>query len=260
MGYAGQGDRGKDDPVAVADRDYTVNAYVGCSHACLYCYAKFMKRFTGHREPWGAFVDVKVNAPELLAREVRKKKKGDVWVSGVCDAYQPLEEQYRLTRRCVEILVDNGWPVTIQTKSPLVLRDRDLLKRSAEAQVGFTITTGDDAVRKIFEPGAPPVADRIEALAVLHGERIRTFVMVAPLLPGAERLAGLLKGKVDSAVIDRYIYHYADAAYKLLGMQWGAGRRVLPEAGRRTSEGLRGGRDTVQEAVLKKKRVNDRRC
>ena len=74
-----------------------------------------MKRFTGHAEPWGAFVDVKVNAPELLAREVLRRKKGRVWVSGVCDAYQGLEAQHRLTRRCLEILVEHGWPVTVQT-------------------------------------------------------------------------------------------------------------------------------------------------
>ena len=73
--------------------DYAVNPYVGCQHACVYCYAKFMKRFTGHREAWGEFVDVKINAPELLAREVAKKKVGRVWISGVCDPYQPLETE-----------------------------------------------------------------------------------------------------------------------------------------------------------------------
>src|SRR5512139_2997334 len=91
--------------------DYAVNPYVGCQHACVYCYAKFMKRFTGHKEDWGAFVEVKVNAPELLAREVKKKKVGRVWISGVCDPYQPLERKYRLTRKCLEVLVENGWPV-----------------------------------------------------------------------------------------------------------------------------------------------------
>ena len=93
--------------------DYAVNAYVGCQHSCVYCYAKFMKRFTGHAEEWGAFVDVKVNAAELLAREVVKKKPGRVWISGVCDAYQPLERKYRLTRKCLEILVRNNWPVRV---------------------------------------------------------------------------------------------------------------------------------------------------
>ena len=211
--------------------DYALNAYVGCQHQCLYCYAKFMKRFTGHREPWGAFVDVKVNAPELLAREVKKKQKGRVWMSGVSDAYQPLENKYKLTRRCLEILVEQGWPVTIQTKSLLVLRDIEILKRSSDIEVGFTITTADEKVRKIFEPGAPPIANRVEALGILHEEGIATFVMVAPMLPGAEALAALLKGKVDHALIDRYNYHYADRAYKEHGMQQAMDEDFFAEKG-----------------------------
>jgi DNA repair photolyase len=199
--------------------DYALNAYVGCQHECLYCYAKFMKRFTGHREPWGRFVDIKINAPELLAREVKKKHKGRVWISGVCDAYQPLEKKYRLTGRCLEILVEHGWPITIQTKSPLVLRDLAVLHKSADSEVGFTITTADEKVRRIFEPGAPPIAKRVEALGILHAEGIRTFVMIAPLLPGAEGLADLLTGKTDHVLIDRYNYHYADRAFKKYGMQ-----------------------------------------
>ncbi len=199
--------------------DYALNAYVGCQHSCIYCYAKFMRRFTGHQEAWGTFVDVKVNAAELLGREVVKKRKGRVWVSGVCDAYQPLERKYRLTRRCLEILVNHEWPVAIQTKSPLVLRDIDILRRASDCEVGFTITTADEKVRRIFEPGAPPIAERVEALGILHGSGIQTFVMVAPLLPHAGGLAALLKGKVDHALIDRYNYHYADWAYKKYGMR-----------------------------------------
>lgn len=200
--------------------DYTLNAYVGCGHNCLYCYARFMKRFTRHPEPWGQFVDVKINAAALLDREIRRKKKKTVWISGVCDAYQPLEKKYKLTGKCLKILVEHGWPVVIQTKSPLVLRDLDILKKGADSEVGFTITTADDKIRRIFEPGAPPIEKRIESLGLLHAKGIRTFVMVAPLLPGAERLAGLLRGKVDHALIDRYNYHYADRFYKKYGMQW----------------------------------------
>jgi len=211
--------------------EYALNAYVGCQHQCLYCYAKFMKRFTGHREPWGEFVDVKINAAELLAREVKKKPKGRVWISGVCDAYQPLEKKYLLTRRCLEILVEQKWPVTIQTKSPLVLRDTEILKRSADAEVGFTITTADEKVRKIFEPGAPPVAKRAEALRILHAEGIRTFVMIAPLLPHADGLVDMLKGAVDHALIDRYNYHYADRAYKDHGMAWAQDEDFFLEKG-----------------------------
>ncbi len=201
--------------------DYALNAYVGCQHNCLYCYAKFMKRFTGHREPWGTFVDVKINAPELLAKEVLKKRtKGRVWISGVTDAYQPLEKKYELTKKCLEILVEKGWSFTIQTKSPLVLRDIDLLKKAADCEVGFTITTADENVRKIFEPVASPLVKRVEALATLHSAGIRTFVMIAPMLPGADGLVDMLKGNVGHVLIDRLNYHYADWAFKKYGMQW----------------------------------------
>jgi len=201
-----------------AIQDWALNAYVGCAHDCRYCYARFMKRFTGHQEPWGTFVDVKVNAPELLAREILRKKRGRVWVSGVCDAYQPLERRHQVTRRCLAILVEHGWPVTVQTKSPLVLRDLDLLRQATDVEVGFTVTTAHERIRRIFEPGAPPIARRIEALATLHAAGVPTFVMVAPLLPGAEELAGLLRGRVDRALIDRCNYHHADRTYREHGL------------------------------------------
>lgn len=211
--------------------DYTVNPYVGCSHGCIYCYAKFMKRFTGHHEQWGEFVDVKINAPELLFREIRKKKKGMVWISGVCDPYQQAEEKYMLTGKCLEVLIEGGWQVTIQTKSPLVLRDMGILKKSADAEVGFTITTADERVREIFEPNAPLIEKRIEALGILHAEGIRTFAMIAPMLPGAGELAEKLRGKIDHVLIDRYNYHYADRIYKKHGLEWAVKEDFLQEKG-----------------------------
>ena len=168
--------------------EWTVNPYRGCQHGCSYCYARFMKRFTHHKESWGDYVDAKVNAPGLLAEEVKKKKVGRVWISGVCDPYQPIEERYGLTRRCLEVLQTNQWPVTIQTKSPLVLRDLDLLKDFGEIEVGFSIGTGDEELRSIFEPKAPRIEEGINALKILRREDVRTYVMIAPLLPKTESL------------------------------------------------------------------------
>jgi DNA repair photolyase len=133
--------------------DYAINPYVGCSHSCRYCYAAFMRRFTGHKEKWGEFVDVKVNVPDLLAIEIKKKRIGRVWVSGVCDPYQAAEKKYKLTVRCLEILLEHQWPVTIQTKSSLVLRDIEILEKFRDIEVGFSITTADEKIREIFEPG-----------------------------------------------------------------------------------------------------------
>ena len=194
--------------------DYVVNPYVGCQHGCVYCYARFMKRFTGHKEPWGEFVDVKINAPDLLKHEIDKRPPGRVWISGVCDPYQPLETAYELTRKCLEILVQYGWPITVQTKSPLVLRDIDLFRRSDKIEVGLSVTSADDEIRQLFEPHAPPIKERIKALEELHLAGIRTYAMIAPMLPGAEELAAKLSGKVDYVLVDRMNYHYGDWVYR----------------------------------------------
>jgi DNA repair photolyase len=198
---------------------YTINPYVGCQHGCTYCYARFMKRFTGHREPWGQFVDVKINAPELLEKEITKKIPQKVWISGVCDPYQPLEGKYKITRKCLKILIENKWPVVIQTKSPLVLRDIDILKKAKDIQIGFSIATADDNIRKMFEPNAHPINLRIEALKRLHKAGLKTYAMIAPILPGAEKLPDLLVGKIDYVIMDRMNYNHADWVYEKYGLQ-----------------------------------------
>jgi len=197
--------------------DYVVNPYVGCQHGCSYCYARFMKRFTGHKEPWGDFVDVKINAAELLAKEIEKKRKGTVWVSGVCDPYQPLEAKYKLARACIDILVQDDWPVVVQTRSPLVLRDIDIFKKSDRIEVGLSIPTASDEIRRIFEPHAPSIPERLRSVESLHQNGITTYVMIAPLLPEAGMLAAMLAGKVDYLIIDRMNYHHADRIYNKYG-------------------------------------------
>jgi DNA repair photolyase len=198
---------------------YVVNPYTGCEHGCSYCYARFMKRFTGHPEPWGRFVDVKVNAADLLRAEIHRKPAARVWVSGVCDPYQPLEARYRLTRQCLEILLRNAWPVTIQTRSPLVTRDLDLFRSAADLDVGLSVTTADDGVRKLFEPHAPPIGARLAALDELHRAGVTTYAMVAPMLPGAEGLGELLAGRIDYLLVDRMNYHHADVLYRRHGLE-----------------------------------------
>jgi DNA repair photolyase len=188
--------------------DYCVNCYTGCQHKCAYCYASlFMRRYSGHVEPWGEFVDVKVNAPEVLEKQARRAKKGVVWLSSVCDAYQPLEAKYKLTRRCLEILAEAEFPVAVQSKSVLLLRDIDIFQRFKNIEVGLTIATNDDWVSRLVEPGASPVSERITALADLKAAGIRTYAFIGPILPGdPEALIAALDGKADHILIDRMNY------------------------------------------------------
>jgi DNA repair photolyase len=181
-----------------------------------------MKRYSGHKERWGEFVDVKINAPEVLRKQLQRAKRGTVWISSVCDPYQPLEAKYELTRRCLKELLEKQFPVNIQTKSKLVLRDMDLLKDFKEIEVGFTITTNDEKIAKSFEPGAASVAERLKALEKLHASGIRTFAFIGPLLPGdPEKLVADLAGLVDKVFIDRMNYlNQIKAFYRQLNLEW----------------------------------------
>ena len=183
--------------------DYSFNCYVGCGHACGYCYARFMERFHPHDEPWGRFVDVRVNAPEALMRQVRRLPPGNVFTCSACDGWQPVEAHYRLTRECCRILLEAGFSLNILTKSRLVLRDLDLFA-GRKAQVGVTITTLDESWARIWEPGASAVADRVEVLEQAKQAGLKTAVMFGPLLPGisdaGEKLADLFKLAADLGV------------------------------------------------------------
>jgi DNA repair photolyase len=166
-----------------------------------------MKRFTDHKEPWGSFVDIKTNAPELLERQLKRARRGRVMLSSVTDAYQPIESKTGITRQCLEILLDRQFPVNILTKSPLVLRDLDLIKEFNDIEVGITVTTDDDRVRKVFEPKAPPIEARVRALGKLSEKGVRTFAFIGPVLPmDPKALASKLRGHVSYIFIDRMNY------------------------------------------------------
>jgi DNA repair photolyase len=195
--------------------DYCVNPYTGCQVGCVYCYAAlFMRRYSGHSEPWGEFVDAKVNAPALLAKQIVKAKQGTIWFASVCDPYQPLEERYGLTRRSLEVLVGRDFPVVIQTKSARVRRDLDVIRRIPDVEVGFSIATEDETIIRMFERMSSPVRERIEVLREFKAAGIPTYAFAGPLLPGnPERLAALLAGAVDRVLIDRMNYLPAVKAF-----------------------------------------------
>ncbi|KYH36410.1 MAG: hypothetical protein AYL29_014080 [Candidatus Bathyarchaeota archaeon B24] len=164
------------------DLDYALNPYVGCEHGCLYCYARATLRDEAKALRWGRFVLVKKGLVERLAREVLRKPKGVVGLSTVTDPYQPIEARLRLTRRCLEILVRKGFPVSIQTKSKLVLRDLDLIK-AGKVDVGMTITTMDDSLASMVEPRSSRPSERAEALRRLAEEGVETWVFLGPIIP-----------------------------------------------------------------------------
>jgi DNA repair photolyase len=192
---------------AIPGFDYCINPYIGCGHGCRYCYASFMKRFTGHPEPWGEFVDVKVNAPALLRRQLRRIRHGVVALSTVTDPYQPVEKRYQLTRKCLEALLDSRLSVNLLTRSSLCLRDMDLFRRFRRIEVGLSITTHDEGIKKIFEPCSPSILSRVETLRALRKEKIGTYAFIGPMLPlDPKLLVAMLEEVTDEVLIDRMNY------------------------------------------------------
>ena len=190
--------------------DYCVNCYTGCLHSCIYCYARFMKRFSGHDEPWGQFLDVKVNAPELLAKEVRRNPPGHVFLSSVCDGWQPAEQKYELTRQCLQILLEAGYHVGILTKSSLVCRDLDVMQGHDNVELGMTITTMNEGIRTKIEPAASPSAKRIETLRTASEAGVKIYAFLGPFIPfvtDTEERLDCLIGEVSGLPIE---YAYVD--------------------------------------------------
>jgi DNA repair photolyase len=172
--------------------DWVINPYNGCLFGCMYCYAAQIARWKHPDEVWGTYLDVKINAPELLEKGLRKLEKkfpkkdfGSLFFSSVTDPYVGPEAKYQLTRKCLEVLADFGYSgnVSIQTKSPLVTRDIDILQRLSDVSVGFTVTSLDDKVARFLEVKAPPVSSRIKALQILNQAKINTYAFIGPILP-----------------------------------------------------------------------------
>ncbi|MBI4043694.1 MAG: radical SAM protein [Candidatus Diapherotrites archaeon] len=217
-------------PSRIPGVDYAINPYMGCAFGCTYCYATFMGRMAKKPvESWGGYAYPKTNAIEVLHAQVRKlKDKGKnacVLFSTVTDPYQGIEAKYTLTRQCMETLLEEGFQgrVSVLTKSPLVLRDMDVLKKFNETDIGLTITTTNDALSRFFEKNAPPASKRLEALKTLNENGFRTYAFVGPLLPHfaakEQELDALFKAIADTGTREIFVEHINLSPYILRRVQ-----------------------------------------
>jgi DNA repair photolyase len=170
--------------------EFVVNPYTGCAFGCQYCYASFIGRFVGERvDNWGNYVYAKINAVSVFEAELARVRRGgrapSLLLSSVTDPYQGVEKKYRLTRGILEALAREPYQgvVSILTKSPMVLRDVDLLRRLPRGEVGLTVTTTDDRLSRFLEVRAPLASRRLRTLAELHAAGIQTYAFLGPLLP-----------------------------------------------------------------------------
>ena len=172
---------------------YSVNPYVGCTHACKYCYASFMKRFTGHTEEWGQFLDVKYWEPIKNP----KKYAGQLAVIGsVTDGYNHYEEEYKRTRTLLEELKDSGAKIMICTKSDLVVRDLDILTQMKDVTVSWSINTLDEDFKNDMDK-AVSIERRLVAMKKVYDAGIRTVCFVSPIFPGITDIPAIIERVKD---------------------------------------------------------------
>ncbi|MBQ9160310.1 MAG: radical SAM mobile pair protein B [Methanobrevibacter sp.] len=175
---------------------FTVNPYVGCAHACKYCYADFMKRFTGHKEQWGSFVDVK-HWPQI--KNPQKYSGKTIIVGSVTDGYHQCEREFERTREFLKELKGVDVNLIITTKSSLILRDLDLIKKFPDPIVSISINTLDEEFKSDMD-NASPISERLETLKRFHDEGIKTVCFISPIFPGITdvfEIIGEVIGYVD---------------------------------------------------------------
>lgn len=178
--------------------DYVINPYVGCSHSCKYCYASFMKRFTGHQEEWGTFIDIKQCDKEIDIKKLENKR---VFLSSVTDCYNQFEEKYKITRKILEKLKDANCYVEISTKSKLILRDLEILKQIKNLKVAMSINTLDENFKNDMD-NASTIKERLETLKKLHESGIYTILFMSPIFPYITNFKEIVE--ISKNYIDEY--------------------------------------------------------
>lgn len=199
---------------------YSLNPYAGCAFSCSYCYVpKFPNKRHNDFNEWGKWLEVKINAPELLRKERVKVFGSSIFFSSATDPYQYAELKYRLSRKCLkELLLYKPKKVTLHTRSNLILEDIDLLKKfGRRLSVGISITTNREDIRRLFEPRAPSIARRIQTLKKLSSEGIKVYASLAPLLPcDSEKLVELIRPYTDKFWIEELKYQEVNTRKQLL--------------------------------------------
>lgn len=170
-------------PSKLPESDYVINPYTGCIFGCSYCYARFMTRFCERKEEWGKFVDIKINADQLIPLNSKKYFGKNIVIGSVTDPYQYIEKKYKVTRKILEKLISLQPNLFVITKSNLIIRDIDLLKQFKKCTIIISLSLNDENIKKIIEPYSPSINKRIEMISAIHNANIKTVLFISPILP-----------------------------------------------------------------------------
>ena len=204
-------------PTKIPGARWVINQYIGCYHACKYCYAKFMCKWYDYGK-WGSWVVVRENMPEVVRG---RYVAGKVYMSSVSDPYQPIEEKIKLTRKILENM-SKRIMISILTKSDLVLRDIELFKKFRNIEVGLTVNGFDKSVKEDLEPYSPSIERRVEALKRLYESGVKNYAFISPIIPKLTDIE-----KIISDTRDFVEYHFFEFLnFRAAGAEF---RRLLRE-------------------------------
>lgn len=184
----------------IKEAQYVINPYRGCQFGCCFCYAQWNKFAQKQSRKWGDFVHIKTNAPTILKKELRQDIHGTIMLGSTTEVYQPVESKYKLTRQILETLAEKNLDIIILTRSNLITRDIDLLKKFKKILICFTLNTLDNEVIKTFEKGSPSADKRIIAIKKLAETGIPVYLHAGPFLPfltNPEKLLNQLDGFIE---------------------------------------------------------------
>lgn len=196
--------------------DFTLNPYRGCQYGCSYCYAAAFSPNSKMRQDWGKWVIFKQNAVELLEKELARWSKKNstnppsIYMSSVTDPYQPIEAKEQLTRQLLEVMLAYKATLVIQTRSPIITRDIDILQQFTRLRINMSVPTGSEQVRKDFEPRSPSIEARLRTIGILkhnipcdEKHQAKFSVTVTPLLPTLPEEQANFINKL--AIVDRVV-------------------------------------------------------
>ena len=202
-------------PTNISLAQYAINPYRGCPFACRYCYAQANKTVQKRHAPWGSFIDVKINAVELLDKEIQNKTISRVLLGSTVECYPPQEKNFRLTEGIIKLLNEHGIAVTILSKSCLIERDAELLSRNKDNKVYLTINFDQETHKKLFEPFSPPIKNRLRTLTILRQHAIARRVHIAPLFPFLQNIETICRMvKEDTEEISIELYNFKMGNWK----------------------------------------------
>ncbi len=209
---------------------YSMNAYAGCEHGCIYCYARNVHEYWGYSAglDFERKIIVKVNAPELLRKQLMHPKWEvmPIMLSGNTDCYQPAEQKYRLTRGLLEVCNQFNQPVGILTKNSWIIRDKDVLQELAKKKLVsamVSITSFNEDLRRVMEPRTTTAKQRLKVIEDLSSAGIRMGVMLGPMIPGLNdhEMHSIMKSAADAgARFTAYTFIRLNGAIKLLFHDW----------------------------------------